>query len=122
MAIPGLRLVGPVRVSLSDYEEFVAPYSARILAAVGVPTIHFGTGTATLLSSMAAAGGDVIGLDWRVPLDRGWAEWATTGRAGQPRSAVLLGPWERIESRRALFSRVPEGGRSCIQPWARCAT
>ena len=43
-------------LSPSDYEEFVAPYSARILAAVDVPTIHFGTGTATLLSSMAAAG------------------------------------------------------------------
>src|SRR5438270_8095493 len=58
----------------SDYEEFVAPYSAQILAAVDVPTIHFGTGTATLLQEMAAAGGDVIGLDWRIPLDRGWDE------------------------------------------------
>src|SRR5438105_9568879 len=54
-------------LSPQDYEEFVAPYSGRVLAAVDVPTIHFGTGTATLLSSMAEAGGDVIGLDWRVP-------------------------------------------------------
>src|SRR5437870_8430831 len=61
-------------LSPSDYEEFVAPYSARILAAVDVPTIHFGTGTATLLSAMADAGGDVIGLDWRIPPERGWAE------------------------------------------------
>jgi uroporphyrinogen decarboxylase len=60
-------------LSPADYEEFVAPWSARILAAVDVPTIHFGTGTATLLRSMAAAGGDVIGLDWRVDLDAGWA-------------------------------------------------
>ena len=59
-------------LSPSDYVEFVAPYSARILAAVDVPTIHFGTGTTHLLPSMAAAGGDVIGLDWRVPLDEGW--------------------------------------------------
>src|SRR3954462_2541389 len=59
-------------LSVDDYEEFVAPYSARVLAAVDVPTIHFGTGTTHLLPSMAAAGGDVIGLDWRVPLDRGW--------------------------------------------------
>ena len=43
-------------LSPADYEEFVAPYSARILAAVDVPTIHFGTGTATLLSSLARAG------------------------------------------------------------------
>src|SRR5207247_9022672 len=59
-------------LSPADYDEFAAPYSARILAAVDVPTIHFGTGTAHLLESMAAAGGDVIGLDWRIPLDRGW--------------------------------------------------
>src|SRR5207245_6549901 len=61
-------------LSPSDYEEFVAPYSAHILAAVDVPTIHFGTGTATRLSAMAEAGGDVIGLDWRIALDRAWEE------------------------------------------------
>src|SRR5918912_3892775 len=61
-------------LSPADYAEFVQPYSARILAAVDVPTIHFGTGTATLLEAMADDGGDVIGLDWRIPLDRGWAE------------------------------------------------
>src|SRR5207244_1823891 len=61
-------------LSVADYEEFVAPYSARILAAVDAPTIHFGTGTAHLLGAMSAAGGDVIGLDWRIPLDHGWAE------------------------------------------------
>src|SRR3954463_5693910 len=60
-------------LSVADYEEFVAPYSARILTAAGVPTIHFGTGTAHLLTAMAAAGGTCIGLDWRVPLDTGWA-------------------------------------------------
>ena len=59
-------------LSPQDYAEFVQPYSARILAAVDCPTIHFGTGTATLLGSMAEAGGDVIGLDWRIPLDWGW--------------------------------------------------
>src|SRR5712691_8414867 len=98
-------------LSPSDYEEFVAPYSARILAAVDVPTIHFGTGTATLLSSMAAAGGDVIGLDWRVPLDRGWAEVGDDrGVQGNLDPAVLLGPWERIESEtRAILARA--GGR-----------
>jgi uroporphyrinogen decarboxylase len=98
-------------LSPSDYEEFVAPYSARILAAVHVPTIHFGTGTATLLSSMADAGGDVIGLDWRVPLDRGWAEVGEDrGVQGNLDPAVLLGPWERIESEtRAILARA--GGR-----------
>src|SRR5919201_1056027 len=84
-------------LSVADYEEFVAPYSARILAAVEAATIHFGTGTAHLLGAMRDAGGNVIGLDWRIPLDRGWAE------VGEDRSvqgnldpAVLLGPWERV--------------------------
>ena len=86
-------------LSPSDYEEFVAPYSARILAAVDVPTIHFGTGTATLLANMAEAGGDVIGLDWRIPLDRGWAEVGEDrGVQGNLDPAVLLGPWERVEA------------------------
>ena len=84
-------------LSTADYEEFVAPYSARILAAVDVPTIHFGTGTATLLPSMAEAGGDVIGLDWRIPLDEGWALVGDRGVQGNLDPAVLLGPWERIE-------------------------
>jgi uroporphyrinogen decarboxylase len=86
-------------LSPSDYDEFVATYSARILAAIDVPTIHFGTGTAGLLSAMAAAGGDVIGLDWRVELDRGWAEIGDDrGVQGNLDPAALLGPWERIET------------------------
>jgi uroporphyrinogen decarboxylase len=86
-------------LSPADYEEFVAPYSARILAAVDAPTIHFGTGTATLLGAMAEAGGDVIGLDWRIPLDRGWAEVGDDrGVQGNLDPAVLFGPWERVES------------------------
>ncbi len=98
-------------LSASDYEEFVAPYSARILAAVDVPTIHFGTGTATLLPAMTDAGGDVIGLDWRVPLDRGWAEVGEDrGVQGNLDPAVLLAPWERIETEtRDILDRA--GGR-----------
>ena len=69
----------------AHYREHVAPHSARILAAVDVPTIHFGTGTATLLEEMAAAGGEVIGLDWRIPLDVGWAQRSRPRRPGQPR-------------------------------------
>ena len=84
-------------LSPGDYEEFVAPYSARILGAVDVPTIHFGTGTATLLPLMAAAGGEVIGLDWRIPLDRGWAlAGEDRGVQGNLDPALLLGPWDRV--------------------------
>jgi uroporphyrinogen decarboxylase len=53
-----------------DYRRFVAPYSARVLAGVhGVPRLHFGVGTGELLADMAGAGADVVGVDWRVPLD-----------------------------------------------------
>lgn len=58
-----------------DYQRYVQPHSARVLAAVskaGVPTIHFGTGTATILSLMKEAGGDVIGVDWRISLNEAW--------------------------------------------------
>jgi uroporphyrinogen decarboxylase len=82
----------------ADYAEHVAPYSARILAALAVPTIHFGTGTAGLLGRMAAAGGDVIGVDWRIELDRAWAEARNCGIQGNLDPAVLLGPWERVEA------------------------
>jgi uroporphyrinogen decarboxylase len=86
-------------LSVADYEEFVAPYTARVLAAVDVPTIHFGTGvTEELLRAMTRAGGDVIGLDWRIPLDRGWSVVGEDrGVQGNLDPAVLLGPWERIE-------------------------
>jgi uroporphyrinogen decarboxylase len=83
----------------ADYEEFVEPYSARILAAVDVPTIHFGTGvTEELLRLLARAGGDVIGLDWRIPLDSGWdAVGPECGVQGNLDPASLFGPWERVE-------------------------
>jgi uroporphyrinogen decarboxylase len=86
-------------LSVDDYVEFVAPYSARILGAVDAPTIHFGTGTAHLLPAMAAAGGDVIGLDWRVPLDDGWERVGhERGVQGNLDPALLLGPFERVQS------------------------
>jgi uroporphyrinogen decarboxylase len=86
-------------LSVDDYREFVAPYSARVLEAVDVPTIHFGTGTTHLLADMAAVGGDVIGLDWRIPIERGWEiVGPEKGVQGNLDPAVLLGPWERVES------------------------
>jgi uroporphyrinogen decarboxylase len=57
----------------SDYARYVEPHTARALAAVGdVPTIHFGTQTAALVERMAAAGGDLIGVDHRQELDEAW--------------------------------------------------
>ncbi len=86
-------------LSVDDYAEFAAPYSARILAAVDVPTIHFATGATHLLPSLAAAGGDVIGLDWRLPIDEGWQlVGEDRGVQGNLDPAVLLGPWARVEA------------------------
>lgn len=61
-------------LSPEDYREFVLPHSQTLIRGIrpGVPVIHFGTGTATLLRDMREAGGDVIGLDWRTELDQGW--------------------------------------------------
>ena len=85
-------------LSVDDYREFVAPYSARILETLDVPTIHFGTGTTHLLEDMAEAGGDVIGIDWRIPIDRAW-DLAGHDRAvqGNLDPTLLLGDWERVE-------------------------
>ena len=59
----------------TDYQQFVQPYTKAVIDAVapGVPVINFSTGTTGLLKNVRAAGGDVIGLDWRVNLDEGWA-------------------------------------------------
>jgi uroporphyrinogen decarboxylase len=96
-------------LSVDDYREFVAPYSARILEAVDAPTIHFGTGTAHLLPAMAEAGGDVIGLDWRVRLDEAWETVGEDrGVQGNLDPALLAGPFERV---RAETERILERAR-----------
>jgi len=98
-------------LSAADYEEFVAPYSARILGSLDVPTIHFATGAAGLLPELAAVGGDVIGVDWRIPLDRAWEiVGEDRGVQGNLDPAALLGPWERIEEA-ALDVLARAGGR-----------
>jgi uroporphyrinogen decarboxylase len=85
-------------LSVDDYREFAAPYSARVLEAVEAPTIHFGTGTAHLLEDLAEAGGDVVGVDWRVPIDRAWElVGPDRGVQGNLDPALLLGPWQRVE-------------------------
>jgi uroporphyrinogen decarboxylase len=86
-----------------DYREFVLPHARAIfdrLKGRGVPVIHFGTGTGHLLHVQREAGGDVVGVDWRTPLDQGW------DRAGHDAAiqgnldpTALLGPRERLLAR-----------------------
>jgi uroporphyrinogen decarboxylase len=81
-------------LSREDYVEFVAQYSDRILTSVSAPTIHFGTGTNHLLGALEAVSGDVIGVDWRTPIE---AVTRERGVQGNLDPALLLGPWSRVE-------------------------
>ncbi|MEO2195232.1 MAG: uroporphyrinogen decarboxylase, partial [bacterium] len=87
-------------LSAADYREFALPHTQKIFATVqplGVPTLHFGTGTTTILAEMREAGGDVIGLDWRIPLDDGWAQVGHDRAVqGNLDPTLLLGPVERM--------------------------
>jgi uroporphyrinogen decarboxylase len=84
-----------------DYRHYVLPYMKTLFAGLkkcGVPLIHFGTGTATLLSLQREAGGHVIGLDWRIPLDEGWKQVGyDVAVQGNLDPVVLLGPMANIE-------------------------
>ncbi len=88
-------------LSEADYRAYVQPHSARVLnglADAGVPRIHFGVGTGLLLSAMGEAGADVVGVDWRTPLDRA-ADIVGPGHSlqGNLDPAVLFAPWEVVE-------------------------
>jgi uroporphyrinogen decarboxylase len=93
-----------------DYREYVLPYSQFVLwqvKATGVPSIHFGTDTATLLPLMQEAGGDVIGLDWRTPIDWGWQKLGhDVAIQGNLDPAALLAPRAELSKRvRAILKQ-----------------
>lgn len=101
------------QLSVDDYREYVQPHVKHILddaMSLGVPVIHFGTGTHALLESMRDAGGHVIGLDWRTPLAEGWR------RVGYDRAVqgnldptVLFAPREVAERSAARVLAAAEG-------------
>ncbi|GIF66896.1 uroporphyrinogen decarboxylase [Asanoa ishikariensis] len=100
-------------LSEADYRRYVLPHSTAVLtglAEAGVPRIHFGVGTAELLGAMGEAGADVVGVDWRTPLD------VATRRIGPDKAVqgnldptTLLAPWEVIE---AEVRRILDQGRA----------
>ena len=100
-------------LSPAAYREFVLPYTRAVVKGLtpGVPVIHFGTGTAGLLELLREAGGDVIGLDWRVDLDTAWAQVGhDVGVQGNLDPVTLLGPVSLIRDRaKAILARA--GGR-----------
>ncbi|HKA03242.1 MAG TPA: uroporphyrinogen decarboxylase, partial [Acidimicrobiales bacterium] len=89
----------------ADYRRYVMPHSAKVLAAVGelgVPRIHFGIETGDLLGSMAAAGADVVGVDWRTPLDEARRRLpAGVGVQGNLDPVACLCPWEIVRTKAA---------------------
>lgn len=89
-------------LSAADYEKYAMPYSARVLDAVkatGVPRIHFGVGTNEFLHLIADAGADVVGVDWRIPLDVARSR-VPSGVAlqGNLDSSILGAPWEAVSA------------------------
>lgn len=89
-------------LSPQDYERYVLPYSQQVLAAAqteGVPVIHFGTNTSTLLPLMKRAGGSVFGLDWRTPLEDGWKSLGEdVAVQGNLDPAMLFAPIDEIKA------------------------
>jgi uroporphyrinogen decarboxylase len=83
-----------------DYREFILPHTRRIFEKIegaGVPTIHFGVGTGSILGELREAGGDVIGADWRTPLDDAWQRIGfDRAIQGNLDPTVLLAPLDRI--------------------------
>lgn len=89
-------------LSLADYREYVLPHSARVFAALretALPGFHFGVGTGELLGAMGEAGADVVGVDWRIPLDEA-ARRVGPGKAlqGNLDPATLAASWDTVEA------------------------
>jgi len=89
-------------LSPEDYRRYVFPHSAKAIALAGeaaAPVIHFGTDTAGFLDAMAEAGGDVIGVDWRVPLDKAWEAFPDRGIQGNLDPCALFAPRAELKER-----------------------
>jgi len=93
-----------------DYARYVFPTMRSLfesLGDLGVPLIHFGVGTGELLAQMRRAGGDVIGIDWKTPLDTGWERIGLdVGVQGNLDPTSVLAPWDVVEDRaRSVLER-----------------
>jgi uroporphyrinogen decarboxylase len=90
-------------LGVEDYRRYVLAHTTELvkrLRSTGVPVIYFGTDTATLLPSMKETGADVIGLDWRIPLDDGWRSIGLKGAVqGNLDPVLLFADWKELRSR-----------------------
>jgi uroporphyrinogen decarboxylase len=101
-------------LSVEDYRRYVLPRTTELVRALqktGAPIIYFGTETATLLPSMKQTGAEVIGLDWRIPLDEGWRSVDFKGAVqGNLDPVLLFADWNELKSRAEEILR-RAGGR-----------
>jgi len=99
-------------LSVDDYRRYVLPRTTELVKALqkaGAPIIYFGTDSATLLSSMKETGAEVIGLDWRIPLDLGWEAVGSGAVQGNLDPVLLFTGWKEIESSAREILRRADG-------------
>jgi uroporphyrinogen decarboxylase len=100
-------------LSVEDYRRYVLGHVTSLvkkLQATGVPIIYFGTDSATLLASMKETGAEVIGLDWRIPLDEGWRLLDFQGAVqGNLDPVLLFADWKELEARAKNILALAEG-------------
>jgi len=100
-------------LSVEDYRRYVLPPTTELvktLRKTGAPVIYFGTDGATLLPSMKQTGAEVIGLDWRIPLDEGWRAVGSGAVQGNLDPVLLFADWKELKSRTEEILR-RAGGR-----------
>ncbi len=100
-------------LSVEDYRRYVLPYATNLVKRLrnkGVPVIYFGTDSSTLLPSMQETGADVVGLDWRIPLDTGWQTLGHRGGVqGNLDPVLLFADWRQIKSQAEKILRQAAG-------------
>ena len=100
-------------LSVEDYRRYVLPHVTELvkrLQKTGVPVIYFGTDSSTLLPAMQESGAEVIGLDWRIPLDTGWKSLGCKGaEQGNLDPVLLFADWKEIKSRAEKILRQAAG-------------
>jgi uroporphyrinogen decarboxylase len=100
-------------LSVEDYRRYVLPHATDLvkrLQLTGAPVIYFGTDSATLLPAMQETGAEVIGLDWRIPLDTGWQSLGLKGAVqGNLDPVLLFADWKEIKSRAENILRQAAG-------------
>jgi len=105
-------------LSAADYRRYVAPYNTMLFLAIaraGVPVINFSTGTAAILDDVAACGGDVIGIDWRIPLETAWSRIpANRAVMGNLDPVTLFAPWRELRRHVDDVLRQAKGKRGYI--------